>query len=161
MQFWISWAILKFNLVNVKLDDWRINGAELCQLSHKQVREKIGPEQFETFYTHFEMLRKHRYIAVLDDNEKEEANGSLKRTQKPIMHIGSDNRNGNNGQIQLWQFLLEILTDKDYVSVIEWVGTQGEFKLNDPEYVAQLWGERKNKPAMNYEKLSRALRYFK
>lgn len=57
VQFWISWAILKFNLVNVKLDDWRINGAELCQLSHKQVREKIGPEQFETFYTHFEMLR--------------------------------------------------------------------------------------------------------
>lgn len=77
-----------------------------------------------------------------------------------VMHIGSDNRNGNNGQIQLWQFLLEILTDKDYVSVIEWVGTTGEFKLNDPEYVAQLWGERKNKPAMNYEKLSRALRYY-
>jgi GA-binding protein transcription factor alpha len=76
------------------------------------------------------------------------------------MHIGSDNRNGNNGQIQLWQFLLEILTDKDYVSVIEWVGITGEFKLNDPEYVAQLWGERKNKPAMNYEKLSRALRYY-
>lgn len=47
------------------------------------------------------------------------------------MHIGSDNRNGNNGQIQLWQFLLEILTDKDYVSVIEWVGTQGEFKVDN------------------------------
>lgn len=76
------------------------------------------------------------------------------------MHIGSDNRNGNNGQIQLWQFLLEILTDKDYKNVIEWVGDAGEFKLNDPELCANLWGQRKNKPAMNYEKLSRALRYY-
>jgi hypothetical protein len=56
--------------------------------------------------------------------------------------------------------ILEILTDKNYVNIIEWIGEEGEFKLSDPEYVAQLWGVRKNKPAMNYEKLSRALRYY-
>lgn len=67
---------------------------------------------------------------------------------------------GHNGQIQLWQFLLELLGDKSRRSVIQWVGTEGEFKLNDPETVAQMWGERKNKPKMNYEKLSRALRYY-
>ena len=67
---------------------------------------------------------------------------------------------GNNGQIQLWQFLLELLGDKNSKSVIQWVGNDGEFKLNDPELVAQLWGKRKNKPKMNYEKLSRALRYY-
>lgn len=39
-------------------------------------------------------------------------------------------------------------------------GKEGEFKLNHPEVVAHLWGERKNKPRMNYEKLSRALRYY-
>ena len=67
---------------------------------------------------------------------------------------------GNNGQIQLWQFLLELLTDKDCREVIQWVGDDGEFKLNNPEMVAQMWGQRKNKPSMNYEKLSRALRYY-
>lgn len=67
---------------------------------------------------------------------------------------------GNNGQVQLWQFLLEILTDREHVDIIQWVGNDGEFKLSDPERVARLWGEKKNKPAMNYEKLSRALRYY-
>lgn len=66
---------------------------------------------------------------------------------------------GNNGQIQLWQFLLELLTDKDARDCISWVGEEGEFKLNQPELVAQKWGQRKNKPTMNYEKLSRALRF--
>ena len=70
------------------------------------------------------------------------------------------NRTGNNGQVQLWQFLLELLTDKSHRSVIHWVGDDGEFKLENPEMVAQLWGSRKNKPNMNYEKLSRALRYY-
>ncbi|EDV28418.1 uncharacterized protein TRIADDRAFT_17618, partial [Trichoplax adhaerens] len=67
---------------------------------------------------------------------------------------------GNNGQIQLWQFLLELLTDKNHRQAIKWIGTEGDFKLVDPERVAYLWGQRKNKPAMNYEKLSRALRYY-
>lgn len=71
------------------------------------------------------------------------------------------NRTGNNGQIQLWQFLLEILTDKEHRDIIQWIDDgDGEFKLTDPEKVAALWGERKNKPTMNYEKLSRALRYY-
>lgn len=65
-----------------------------------------------------------------------------------------------SGQIQLWQFLLELLTERNMSHIIGWVGTEGAFKLVDPERVAQLWGERKNKPSMNYEKLSRALRYY-
>jgi GA-binding protein transcription factor alpha len=55
---------------------------------------------------------------------------------------------------------LELLTEKDHREVIHWVGDEGEFKLENPEIVAQLWGSRKNKPNMNYEKLSRALRYY-
>jgi len=67
---------------------------------------------------------------------------------------------GNNGQIQLWQFLLELLTDHQYSEIIEWMTVDGEFKLHSAETVAQMWGQRKNKPTMNYEKLSRALRYY-
>lgn len=65
-----------------------------------------------------------------------------------------------SGQIQLWQFLLELLADPNNGSCIAWEGNNGEFKLVDPDEVARRWGERKNKPNMNYDKLSRALRYY-
>jgi len=38
-------------------------------------------------------------------------------------------------------------------------GDYGEFVIKDPDEVARLWGIRKCKPHMNYDKLSRALRY--
>jgi len=66
----------------------------------------------------------------------------------------------SGSQIQLWQFLLELLTDGAFRQVIRWVGDEGEFQFMNPEAVARLWGERKSKPMMNYEKLSRALRYY-
>jgi len=65
-----------------------------------------------------------------------------------------------SGQIQLWQFLLELLSDASNASCITWEGTSGEFKMTDPDEVARRWGERKSKPNMNYDKLSRALRYY-
>uniref|UniRef100_A0A8B9YLJ0 ETS proto-oncogene 1, transcription factor n=1 Tax=Bos mutus grunniens TaxID=30521 RepID=A0A8B9YLJ0_BOSMU len=65
-----------------------------------------------------------------------------------------------SGPIQLWQFLLELLTDKSCQSFISWTGDGWEFKLSDPDEVARRWGKRKNKPKMNYEKLSRGLRYY-
>lgn len=61
----------------------------------------------------------------------------------------------------LWQFLLELLVSKQHLDVIQWTDDKdGEFKLLDAEEVARLWGIRKNKPNMNYDKLSRALRYY-
>ena len=56
--------------------------------------------------------------------------------------------------------MLELLTDKDHREEIDWIGEEGEFKLKNREAVARLWGIRKNKPNMNYEKLSRALRNY-
>ncbi|KAI2798833.1 Friend leukemia integration 1 transcription factor [Blomia tropicalis] len=37
-----------------------------------------------------------------------------------------------SGQIQLWQFLLELLSDSGNSNCITWEGTNGEFKLTDP-----------------------------
>ncbi|XP_029482301.1 Friend leukemia integration 1 transcription factor-like isoform X3 [Oncorhynchus nerka] len=74
--------------------------------------------------------------------------------------ISSRLANPGSGQIQLWQFLLELLSDSNNSSIITWEGNNGEFKMTDPDEVAKRWGERKSKPNMNYDKLSRALRYY-
>uniref|UniRef100_A0A452S3Y9 ETS translocation variant 2 n=1 Tax=Ursus americanus TaxID=9643 RepID=A0A452S3Y9_URSAM len=66
----------------------------------------------------------------------------------------------STGPIQLWQFLLELLRDGERSNCIRWTGNSREFQLCDPREVARLWGERKRKPGMNYEKLSRGLRYY-
>ncbi|NWS64211.1 ETV3L protein, partial [Chunga burmeisteri] len=64
-------------------------------------------------------------------------------------------------QIQLWHFILELLQKEEFRHVIAWQqGEYGEFVIRDPEEVARLWGRRKCKPQMNYDKLSRALRYY-
>lgn len=62
--------------------------------------------------------------------------------------------------ITLWQFLLQLLQEPGNNDLICWTSDDGEFKLLKAEEVARLWGERKNKPSMNYDKLSRALRYY-
>ncbi|CBY12677.1 unnamed protein product [Oikopleura dioica] len=76
----------------------------------------------------------------------------------------SDSAPGSR-QVQLWQFILELLNNPaQYSDAICWNGPQtgetGEFVIKDPDEVARLWGNRKCKPHMNYDKLSRALRYY-
>ncbi|XP_041373807.1 uncharacterized protein LOC121386853 [Gigantopelta aegis] len=64
------------------------------------------------------------------------------------------------GQVQLWQFLLELLTNSDNDYCIRWESSDGEFRMVDPEEVARKWGGRKNKDTMTYDKLSRAMRFY-
>ncbi|XP_036359065.1 transforming protein p54/c-ets-1 isoform X8 [Octopus sinensis] len=79
---------------------------------------------------------------------------------KPVIQAAALAGYSGSGPIQLWQFLLELLTDKSCQHFISWTGDGWEFKLSDPDEVARRWGVRKNKPKMNYEKLSRGLRYY-
>ncbi|KAL0105615.1 hypothetical protein PUN28_015840 [Cardiocondyla obscurior] len=188
VKHWLQWAVRQFNIVSLRLADWNITGAQLCNLTMEEFHAKVPLDPGDVFWTHFELLRKCKFVAVVQKDAPDMSNEgvvekSIKaRNQKIIkskstanqqtrivnvpldnidpITIASSSRTVNSGQIQLWQFLLELLTDKAYRAEIQWVGTEGEFKLNQPEAVAQLWGARKNKPSMNYEKLSRALRYY-
>ncbi|CAG4949743.1 unnamed protein product [Parnassius apollo] len=175
VKLWIQWAVRQFNLTGIKLSDWNISGTELCAINNVDFKEKVPSDPGDLFWTHFELLRKCKFIAVVQNDEPtvkdmlDTPQSAIKKKPKQMIlrECNEDDacqyvttRTGYNGQIQLWQFLLELLTSAEYFDVIRWHGTEGEFKLLEPERVARLWGARKHKPAMNYEKLSRALRYY-
>lgn len=64
--------------------------------------------------------------------------------------------------IHLWQFLKELLANpQQNGTAIRWLDrSKGVFKIEDSVRVARLWGRRKNRPAMNYDKLSRSIRQY-
>ncbi|XP_073993807.1 ETS variant transcription factor anterior open isoform X2 [Rhodnius prolixus] len=67
-----------------------------------------------------------------------------------------------NGRL-LWDFLQQLLNDslQRYTSYIAWKNREaGVFKIVDPPGLAKLWGIQKNHLSMNYDKMSRALRYY-
>jgi ETS translocation variant 6/7 len=69
---------------------------------------------------------------------------------------------GSNGRL-LWDFLQQLLNDPSqrYSHYIAWKNREtGVFKITDPAGLARLWGIQKNHPSMNYDKMSRALRYY-
>ncbi|NWW44975.1 GABPA protein, partial [Pedionomus torquatus] len=170
---WVVWVMKEFSMTDIDLNALSIPGRELCSLSQEDFFQRVP--RGEILWSHLELLRKcmgdfsiiPASVQPATPTTIKVINSSAKaaKVQRAPRISGEDrsspgNRTGNNGQIQLWQFLLELLTDKDARDCISWVGDEGEFKLNQPELVAQKWGQRKNKPTMNYEKLSRALRYY-
>lgn len=63
----------------------------------------------------------------------------------------------------LWDFLQQLLNDpaQRYSNFIAWkCRDTGVFKIVDPAGLAKLWGIQKNHLSMNYDKMSRALRYY-
>lgn len=66
-----------------------------------------------------------------------------------------------NNTLHLWEFLFELLEDERYTALIAWTRKEkGEFKIKRQEDVARKWGRLKQRTSMNYDKLSRALRYY-
>lgn len=75
----------------------------------------------------------------------------------------SDTSESGSGGRLLWDFLQQLLNDpmQRFTELIEWKNAKtGVFKITDPPGLARLWGIQKNHLSMNYDKMSRALRYY-
>ncbi|KAF6113691.1 ETS variant transcription factor 7 [Phyllostomus discolor] len=61
----------------------------------------------------------------------------------------------------LWDYVYQLLSDARYESYIRWEDKNAKiFRVVDPNGLARLWGNHKNRVNMTYEKMSRALRHY-
>lgn len=113
--------------------------AVMLQLTELQFTKTFSNifQRFERFC--FYLLRRSFFICTRQTSKK-----LFKQICSFAVFLVSP-RSIGSGQIQLWQFLLELLADQSNNSFIAWEGQNGEFKLSDPDEVARRWGERKSK----------------
>ncbi|KAG9350226.1 hypothetical protein JZ751_026579, partial [Albula glossodonta] len=116
--------------------------------AHMMVKQEPADYAYEPGYP-FE--NDSRVVPEKFEGEVKQEVGGVFREGAPYQRRGS---------LQLWQFLVALLDDPANTHFIAWTGRGMEFKLIEPEEVARLWGMQKNRPAMNYDKLSRSLRYY-
>jgi len=81
----------------------------------------------------------------------------VRETQRPPVP-----QRRKSGTKKITQWILSLLRDPEYnPRVISWENEEkGVFYITDTAKFAKLWGMRKKNPSMNYEKLSRAMRYY-
>ncbi|XP_050812331.1 transcription factor ETV7 isoform X1 [Gopherus flavomarginatus] len=61
----------------------------------------------------------------------------------------------------LWDYVYQLLSDSRYEPYIKWEDKEAKiFRVVDPNGLARLWGNHKNRVNMTYEKMSRALRHY-
>uniref|UniRef100_A0A3Q3EUS1 ETS variant transcription factor 7 n=1 Tax=Labrus bergylta TaxID=56723 RepID=A0A3Q3EUS1_9LABR len=61
----------------------------------------------------------------------------------------------------LWDYVYQLLCDDRYQEYIRWEDRDSHvFRVVDPNGLARLWGNHKNRDNMTYEKMSRALRHY-
>ncbi|KAM9498890.1 transcriptional regulator Erg-like isoform 14-T16 [Salvelinus alpinus] len=178
---WLEWAVKEYGLLDVDVALFHnMDGKDLCKMSKEDFQRLTLSYNADILLSHLHYLRENlAYEAARRSGWPTQAVSSTKGSQpSPVIVTKTEEQrpqldpyqilgptssrlaNPGSGQIQLWQFLLELLSDSTNSGCITWEGTNGEFKMTDPDEVARRWGERKSKPNMNYDKLSRALRYY-
>ncbi|KAJ8970776.1 hypothetical protein NQ317_003490 [Molorchus minor] len=109
----------------------------------------------------YSLMPQMPYLPPRSPKEAASSPGAFKGSGREFFPNESPEPN-TNGRL-LWDFLQQLLNDpaQRYTNYIAWKNRDtGVFKIVDPAGLAKLWGIQKNHLSMNYDKMSRALRYY-
>ncbi|XP_068929607.1 SAM pointed domain-containing Ets transcription factor isoform X2 [Petaurus breviceps papuanus] len=142
VQKWLLWTEHQYRLPPVGKAFQELGGKELCAMSEEQFRQR-SPLCGDILHAHLDIWKS----AVGSEETWNDSEVDSSCSGQPI---------------HLWQFLKELLLKPhSYGRFIRWLNKEkGIFKIEDSAQVARLWGIRKNRPAMNYDKLSRSIRQY-
>ncbi|XP_018331245.1 DNA-binding protein D-ETS-4 isoform X2 [Agrilus planipennis] len=169
---WLKYTTNQFGLPSPSSEQWNLSGNELITLTEEEFSSRISQggsilhAQLEIWKASHsesglgipwlqETTSSNTSSGDVSDDEDEEV--PMEVESKP-----STSRGTGSSHIHLWQFLKELLASPQvHGTCIRWIDrSKGIFKIEDSVKVAKLWGKRKNRPAMNYDKLSRSIRQY-
>ncbi|XP_007483766.1 SAM pointed domain-containing Ets transcription factor isoform X2 [Monodelphis domestica] len=171
VQKWLLWTEHQYRLPPVGKAFQELGGKELCAMSEEQFRQR-SPLCGDILHAHLDIWKSGWCLCDSHQALPSATAAWMKERTSGALHVcvGSEETWNNNevdsscsGQpIHLWQFLKELLLKPhSYGRFIRWLNKEkGIFKIEDSAQVARLWGIRKNRPAMNYDKLSRSIRQY-
>ncbi|XP_053499762.1 SAM pointed domain-containing Ets transcription factor-like [Ictalurus furcatus] len=154
VQKWLLWTEHLYRLPQVGKAFQHLSGSDLCEMSEDDFRQRCSPCG-DLLFAHLDIWKS---AAWMKDRCSPQTS-SLIGADELCVEVDSS----CSGQpIHLWQFLRELLLKPhNYGRSIRWLNKEkGIFKIEDSAHVAKLWGIRKNRPAMNYDKLSRSIRQY-
>ncbi|KAG8002519.1 SAM pointed domain-containing Ets transcription factor [Nibea albiflora] len=153
VQKWLLWTEHLYRLPQVSTMFQELTGRDLCSMTEADFRQRSS--QFgDVLYAHLDIWRSA--AAMKSRCPPEDSKSADDDSWSDVMC------DYPSQPIHLWQFLRELLLKPhNYSRCIRWLNKEkGIFKIEDSAHVARLWGIRKNRPAMNYDKLSRSIRQY-
>lgn len=132
-------------------------GELIYRAKNMYLTQQIG-NRFETCTNHWN----HENNCIISYPVKLENDASQARRPGRPRSVNTIRRKTQKRSEKLWEFIINLLKNsKTCPDLIKWEDfEEGTFKFVQSEKVAQLWGARKKNGNMNYEKFSRALRYY-
>ncbi|XP_054269418.1 SAM pointed domain-containing Ets transcription factor-like isoform X1 [Macrosteles quadrilineatus] len=175
VKAWLVYNLQQFNLPMTVVDYFNMTGSTLAQLTEEEFQQR-APQGGSLLHAQLEIWKaaciqgpsvdvqglletSTQSSSSCGDASEDEEDDDIADSPQP----SSSSPKGRGGShIHLWQFLKELLANPQANGAcIRWLDrTNGVFKIEDSVRVARLWGKRKNRPAMNYDKLSRSIRQY-
>ncbi|XP_076598165.1 SAM pointed domain-containing Ets transcription factor-like [Chaetodon auriga] len=154
VQKWLLWTEHLYRLPQVSSMFQELTGRDLCSMTEADFRQR-SLQLGDMLYAHLDIWRSA--AAMKERGPPEDSKSAADEDSWSDVMCSYPSQ-----PIHLWQFLRELLLKPhNYSRCIRWLNKEkGIFKIEDSAHVARLWGIRKNRPAMNYDKLSRSIRQY-